>query len=270
MEIKFCSLASGSSGNASYIGSNETGILLDAGLTGKYISSSLEHIGVNPNTINAILVTHEHSDHVKSVGILMRKYDYKLYITEKTYEKIENKIGKINKDNVIFIEKNKSFLINDIQVKAYEILHDAVDPVGYTFSKGANKVSVVTDLGIVTDEILDEIRDSDLLLIETNHDKDMLLAGSYPYYLKKRILSEYGHLSNESAAELIRETIINGRVKNILLGHLSRENNFPELAYQTVKNILEDSKIKVGVDVNIDLTYRDKVSRFYKIRNSKF
>ena len=266
MGIQFCSLASGSSGNCHYIGTDKTKLLLDAGLTGKYIKNALYNIGVEPESIEGILVTHEHSDHVKAVGILMRKYGFKLYITEKTYEEIQLKIGKIDKEKVVFINKNTEFGIGDIIVRTYEISHDAVDPIGYTFSKDGNKVSVVTDLGVVTDYVLNEVMDSDLLLVESNHDKEMLMVGSYPYYLKKRIVGDEGHLSNDAAGQLIKETILNGNVKNVLLGHLSRENNFPELALQTVINILEDSNIRIGRDVNVDMTYRDKVSKFYKIK----
>ncbi|BEP30396.1 MBL fold metallo-hydrolase [Helicovermis profundi] len=265
MGIEFCSLASGSSGNCQYIGTDKTGILLDAGLTGKYIKNALYNIGVDPLSIEAVLITHEHSDHVKAVGILMRKFGYKLYITEKTYEQVKLKIGKIDESKVIIIKKNDAFFIGDVNVKTYEVSHDAVDPIGYTFAKDNNKISVVTDLGVVTKYVLGEVKNSDLLLVESNHDKEMLMVGSYPYYLKKRIVSDDGHLSNEAAGELIKETVLNGNVKNVLLGHLSRENNFPELALKTVKNILEENNIIVGKDVNLDMTYRDKVSRFYKI-----
>lgn len=266
MSLKFCSLASGSSGNCQYVATNETGLLVDAGLSGKYIKGALENIDVDINTITGLLVTHEHSDHIKGIGVLMRRYNVPLYITKETWSAMSTKIGKVDEEKVIFINKNEEVNIGDIIVKPYEVSHDAVDPVGYTFKYDDSKVSIVTDLGYMTDDIMNEIKDSDLLLIESNHDEEMLKMGSYPYYLKRRILSEHGHLSNNTAGEIVVNAVKNGRVKNVLLGHLSKENNFPELAFETVKNIVESSSIEVGVDINIDMTYRDRVSRFYNIK----
>lgn len=266
MNLKFCSLASGSSGNCHYVATDETGLLVDAGLSGKYIKGALENIDVDITTITGLLVTHEHSDHIKGIGVLMRRYGIPLYITEETWKAMSCKIGKIDEKKVIFISKNEEVEVGNIVVKSYEVSHDAVDPVGYTFRYGNSKISIVTDLGHITDEIMDEIKDSDLLLIESNHDEEMLKMGSYPYYLKRRILSELGHLSNSAAGEIVVNAVKRGRVKNVLLGHLSKENNFPELAFETVKNIVEASSIEVGVDINIDMAYRDRVSRFYNIK----
>lgn len=266
MSLKFCSLASGSSGNCQYVATDKTGLLVDAGLSGKYIKAALENIDVDITTISGLLVTHEHGDHIKGIGVLMRRYGVPLYITEETWKAMSKKVGKIDEEKVIFINKNEEVEIGNIIVKPYEVSHDAADPVGYTFKYEQSKVSIVTDLGYITDEIMNEIKDSDLLLIESNHDEEMLKMGSYPYYLKRRILSEIGHLSNNSAGEIVVNAARHGRVKNVLLGHLSRENNFPELAFETVKNIVEASSIEVGVDINIDMTYRDRVSRFYNIK----
>lgn len=266
MSLKFCSLASGSSGNSQYIATDSTGILVDAGLSGKYIKGALENIDVDISTITGLLVTHEHSDHIKGIGVLMRRYSVPLYITEKTWEAMKTKIGEVSPDKVIFIDKGTEFEIGDITVKSYEVTHDAIDPVGYTFRYKDMKVSIATDLGHITEEIINEIKDSDLLLLESNHDIEMLKMGSYPYYLKRRILSEHGHLSNVTCGETVVDVVKRGRVKNVLLGHLSKENNFPELAFETVKNIVEASEIKIGEDINIDMTYRDRVSRLYNIK----
>lgn len=266
MSLKFCSLASGSSGNCQYVATDNTGLLVDAGLSGKYIKEALDNIDVDITTISGLLVTHEHSDHIKGIGVLMRRYGVPLYITEGTWQAMNKKIGKIEEDKVIFIKKNEEVEIGNIIVKAYEVSHDAVDPVGFTFKYEDSKISIVTDLGHITEDIMNEIKDSDLLLIESNHDEEMLKMGSYPYYLKRRILSEMGHLSNNTAGEIVVNAVKFGKLKNVLLGHLSRENNFPELAFETVKNIVEASCIEVGVDINIDMTYRDRVSRFYNIK----
>lgn len=266
MSIEFCSLASGSSGNAQFIGCGDTNLLLDAGLSGKYIQSALVNVDIDIRKIRGILITHEHSDHIKGVGILHRKYGMEIYTTKKTWEAMETKLGKINEEKVVFFEPNVAFQIGSIMVEPFSISHDAVDPVAFSFKSHNSKLSMATDLGIWDESILNEIKDSDLLILESNHDIDMLKMGSYPYYLKRRILSEVGHLSNESAGELITRVVKDGRVKNILLAHLSKENNHPELAYETVKEIVEKDGIRVGVDINIDLTYRDRVGKIYKIK----
>lgn len=264
--ISFCSLASGSSGNAQFIGNKTTKLLLDAGLSGKYIQSSLEGIGVDAKDLDGILVTHEHSDHIKGIGVLMRRFGLPLYLTEGTWKGMENKIGKVDLEKVNFIDNNACFAIKDIEIKAYSVSHDANDPVGFTFQNGTGKIGVVTDLGYYTDEILAEIRTCDLVMLEANHDEEMLQMGSYPYYLKRRILSEIGHLSNEDSGEIACDIVRHGKTRNILLGHLSRENNFPDLAYETVKSIMESEGIKVGDDVMLNMTYRDKIGGLYVIK----
>ncbi|MBN2898714.1 MAG: MBL fold metallo-hydrolase [Clostridia bacterium] len=264
--ISFCSLASGSSGNAQYIGNKTTKILLDAGLSGKYIQAGLEGIGVDPKDLDGIVITHEHSDHIKGIGVLMRRYGVPIYTTEGTWQGMVDKIGKVDLEKVHIIENNAVFSIKDIEVKAYPVSHDANDPVGYTFQNGSAKVGVITDLGHYTDAILDEIRSCDLVMLEANHDIEMLKMGSYPYYLKRRILSDVGHLSNETSGEIACDIVRNGRARNILLGHLSRENNFPDLAYETVRAIMESEGIRVGDDVMLNMTYRDKIGGLYVIK----
>lgn len=264
--ISFCSLASGSSGNAQYIGNKTTNILLDAGLSGKYIQAGLEGIGVDPSKLDGIVITHEHSDHIKGIGVLMRRFGVPIYATEGTWKGMSEKIGKIDIEKVNIIQKDEIFSIKDIQIKAYPVSHDANDPVGYTFQNGTGKIGVITDLGHYTEEILDEIRSCDLVMLEANHDIEMLQMGSYPYYLKRRILSEVGHLSNEASGEIACDIVKNGKARNILLGHLSRENNFPDLAYETVKSIMESEGIKVGNDVMLNMTYRDKIGGLYVIK----
>lgn len=265
MALEFCSLASGSSGNCQYIASKTTKLILDAGLSGKYITGGLESISVDPNLVNGILVTHEHTDHIKGVGILMRKYGLDLYVNKATWEAMESKMGKINMEKVHFIGNSDEFQIGDISICPFEISHDAIDPVGYSFKKDEGHISVLTDLGIVTDKIIDIVKTSNLLVMEANHDIEMLKIGPYPAYLKKRILSEKGHLSNIDAGKVIGEIMDYGKVKNVLLAHLSKENNFPDLAYETVRQELQNRNIQMGKDINIELTYRDRVSKVYRI-----
>lgn len=266
MALYFCSLASGSSGNCQYIASESTGILLDAGLSGKYISNGLEHIHADVNHLQALFITHEHSDHVKSAGILMRKFGVSLYITQKTFECIEKKLGKYDPGKVIIIEKNTPIIVGDIEVLPFPISHDAADAVAYSFKKETLKVSVVTDLGHVPLDLLSRIMDSNLLMIESNHDVDMLNAGRYPYVLKRRILSNKGHISNVAAGEAIVQALsYDVPLGHVVLGHLSQDNNTPELAYETVKSILEENGLTIGEDISLDLAYRNRVGKLYRL-----
>lgn len=265
MSLSFCSLASGSSGNCQYVQSDTTRLLVDAGMSGKYIKHSLETINVKIETINGILLTHEHADHISGLGVLMRKFKLPLYVTEKTWEAVKLKIGEIDEKLLNIYEKIDEILIGDIIVKGTRITHDAADPLCYTFTNKDSKIGIATDLGAISDDVINDFKDCDLLMIESNHDIEMLKIGPYPLYLKRRILSEHGHLSNEDAGYIAKEIIKYGIAKNILLAHLSKENNFPDLAYETVRGILESDQIIIGKDINLDLTYRDKVGKLYRI-----
>ena len=262
MTVQFCSLASGSSGNCHYINGGEEYLLIDAGLSGKQIQNKLIEINVNPKKLTGILVSHEHSDHICGVGILSRKYDIPIYANEGTWTGMEEKIGKIQQNNIQRFSTDKLFSIGKFNILPYCISHDANDPVGFSFQSDGVKISITTDLGCVNEGILDNVSDSDLVVLESNHDIEMLKAGKYPYFLKRRILSDEGHLSNEAAGNTIVD-LIKKNVKAVLLAHLSKENNFPELAYLTVKSILECNKLVVGKDINIELSYRDRISNMY-------
>ncbi len=266
MGLRFCSLASGSSGNCHFIASEATSLLIDVGLSGKRVEQSLERIGERIQDVQGILVTHEHRDHIHGVGILSRRFDIPIYANAHTWAVMENYIGDVREKNIMVFDTGKEFCIKDIQIKPYSISHDAADPVAFSFYHDDGKISITTDLGCVTDKIKKEIKDSNLLMIESNHDVEMLKMGRYPYYLKKRILGDKGHLSNEAAGKLIVDMMQESAPPEmVLLGHLSQENNFPELAYETVKEILVSNKIQVGTDICIDLTYRDKESKIYYI-----
>lgn len=266
MSLKFCSLASGSSGNCQLIATERTGLLLDAGLSGKYIQAAMASLSEPMDQLKGLLITHEHTDHVKCVGVMMRRYGLQLYANAATFEAIEPKLGKFDPAQVTIFENDRAFEIGDIYVKPISITHDAVDPVAYSFTDGKNKVSVATDLGTVSESILAELFDSNLLMIEANHDVEMLKVGPYPYHLKRRILSDIGHLSNDHAGEVALEVLRSGQLHSILLGHISKENNHPELAYETVKACLEGSGVEIGLDVQLDMTYRDRVSRLYQMK----
>jgi phosphoribosyl 1,2-cyclic phosphodiesterase len=265
MKFEFCSLASGSKGNSQYVATNDTGLLVDAGMSGKYIENALGKIDRNFDKIQALLVTHEHSDHIAGIGVLMRRYKLPLYVNEKTWEAMKNKIGKIDISKVNIIENNVCFNVGNIIVNSYSISHDANDPIGYIFEYKNKKISLATDLGYVSEEIIEKIKDTDLLFIESNHDTEMLKAGRYPYYLKRRVLSMEGHLSNDEAGRVAKEVTRFGRVKYILLAHLSNENNFPELAFETVKTILKGGNIEVGKDVDLEMTHREDISKLFSV-----
>nr|WP_280140143.1 MBL fold metallo-hydrolase [Proteiniborus ethanoligenes] len=260
--MKFCSLASGSSGNCQYIETDKVKLLVDAGLSGKRIQESLISIGVEPSTINGILVTHEHKDHIHGVGILSRRFNIPIYANENTWLSMKSEIGEVKEENIMVFDTNKIFEIKDLNIHPFNISHDSVEPVGYSFYHNNIKISIVTDTGYVSQEVKENIKNSHLLMIESNHDVQMLKVGSYPWFLKKRILGEHGHLSNDDAGRLLTE-VISGNNECILLGHLSKENNFPELAYETVAGILTESGISITSDISLDLTYRDKPTKVY-------
>ncbi|MBU5676366.1 MBL fold metallo-hydrolase [Alkaliphilus sp. MSJ-5] len=263
MTVGFCSLASGSSGNCHLINDGKKFLLIDAGLSGKQIENKLKEVDVDPQNLSAILVSHEHSDHICGVGILSRRYNIPIYANDGTWAGMERKIGNIKKENIKCFTSNENFSIGDFNIKPYRISHDANEPVGFSIEKDSIKISIATDLGYISEDIMEEIGGSNLVILESNHDEEMLKAGSYPYSLKRRILSNSGHLSNEAAGNAIVD-LVSRNVRSILLAHLSRENNFPELAIATVKNILDSKKIIIGKDIELDLVHRDRVSNIYQ------
>lgn len=263
MGFRFCSLSSGSSGNSQYIESDEAKILVDAGLSGIKIQRLLGDIEVNPETIDGILITHEHSDHIKGIGILSRRFDIPIYANQKTWYAIGNSLGKIQEYNKKVFVTGERFEIKDIDILPFGIYHDAIEPVGYTFEKNDKKISLLTDTGMVCENIKQTIKGSNLTLIESNHDIERLKTGRYPWHLKRRILSENGHLSNVDCGNLIT-TIHTMEQKAIyLLAHLSEENNTPEIAYNTVKEIIIDNGFQD--DITLEMTFREKTSKVYDI-----
>ncbi len=256
--IQLCSIASGSSGNCIYVGNEDTHILIDAGISGKRIKAGLDYIEVDPNKLDGIFITHEHSDHILGLGIMARRYNMPIYITEKTWNKLKtySSLGKINESLVNFIKPDTLIKIGSIQVMPFKTSHDATDSVCYTFVNDKYKIGIVTDLGNYDDYIIEHLKNSHILYIEANHDIKMLEAGSYPYYLKRRILSDIGHLSNELSTSLI-ENLIHDDLKYIVLAHLSKENNLPDIAYLEVKYLLDKTKICNNQDIELFVAKRD-------------
>lgn len=260
----FCSLYSGSSGNCIYVGSEKANILIDAGLSGKKIVGALNEIGVSPKKIDAILVTHEHRDHINGVGILSRMFNIPIFANNNTWDSMIGMIGKIREENIKITENDSFFSIGDIEIKPYSTPHDAADPVGYCFFNGGHKISIATDIGHMSQNVSDNIKDSDLLLLEANHDLEMLKFGPYPYALKRRIMSDVGHLSNDDAGKALLK-ILGNKPSTVVLGHLSEQNNYPELCYRTVESALIEDGVEIGRDVNLSLADRYNVSTFFKI-----
>ena len=262
MNFNYASVASGSCGNCHYVGCDSGSILIDAGLSGKRIENNLKSIGKDMKDISAIFITHEHGDHIKGAGILSRRYDIPVYANENTWMSMKDKMGKMSESNVRVFENGKGVDMGDFMVKPFKIHHDAADPVGYCICTGSKKISIATDTGHICEDMKKELKGSSLVILESNHDVEMLKMGSYPYHLKRRILSGSGHLSNDDAALFCVELAKEG-VENILLAHLSRENNFPELAYQTAIGTLKMN----GLDesVNIRVLRRQEASPIHRI-----
>lgn len=249
--LKFCSLYSGSSGNCSLIQSNNANILIDAGESAKKIVSALSFNNVDISNIDAILVTHEHSDHIKSIGTLSKKYNIPVYANKETWDAMPEQKQKIVDDNIKTFNTCSSFEIKDLSINPFKTPHDASNPCGFNILNNTSKISIATDLGHITPELISNLEKSSFILLESNYDPNILKYSKYPFYLKQRISGPNGHLSNNDAGELISKLVKTG-LNSVMLGHLSKENNFPELAYKTVvekiiSNKVDESNIKINV-----------------------
>ncbi|MFA5880837.1 MAG: MBL fold metallo-hydrolase [Eubacteriales bacterium] len=253
--MRVCTLGSGSSGNATYIEGHASAVLIDAGLSGKAVVGSLEAIGVDPASIDGILITHEHIDHIKGVGVLSRKFDFKVYATEQTWDEMKPVIGKIPEANQCILEPERVLEIEGLQIEHFNTSHDAVDSIGFCLQSQGVKVGVATDTGYLTSSARKYIDGSDLLIFEANHDLQMLKTGRYPWTLKRRILSDRGHLSNIASAHCLA-SLINGKTTGVILAHLSQENNLPELAYSTVTKVLEEAGLSQSQELVIEVAPR--------------
>lgn len=264
MSIKFCSLSSGSSGNCQYIETENTRILIDAGFSGKKIEELLSSIDVSPTSIDAIFVTHEHIDHSMGVGVLSRRYDLPIYANENTWIGMNPIIKKIKEKNTKIFTTGNELNIKDLTILPFHVSHDALEPVGYVLHHRDIKISIITDTGWVNDNMKNKIKNSDLYFIESNHDTQMLKDGSYPWVLKKRILSNKGHLSNHDTGEVLAD-VLSGNNEIVLLAHLSQDNNIPRLAYDTVRMSILEQGIDVDNDIRLGLSFRDRATCIYTL-----
>ncbi|MCF8067159.1 MAG: MBL fold metallo-hydrolase [Desulfobacterales bacterium] len=240
--LKICMLASGSKGNAIYISDGETSILIDAGLSGIELERRMKSQNINPEKINAIVVSHEHSDHVRGVGVLSRRFSLPVYINKDTLD--ASQVGKLH--DTINFKCGKDFSINAFKIHPFCISHDAEDPAGFMIKHNHSKIGIATDLGIATRMVKHHLTDCDLLVLESNHDPDMLEFGPYPWPVKQRIRSRSGHLSNGESRDLLGE-LIHDNLQQVILAHLSETNNSPRKARNVVAEAIKDRKIKLSV-----------------------
>ena len=260
--MELCSIASGSSGNCICVGTDDYHVMIDAGISGKRIENGLNSIGLKTAEMNGILVTHEHADHISGLGVLSRRYGLPIYATEGTKNAIlsTKSVGKIDEDLFHIIRPDEKFEIGDMEIEPIHISHDAADPVAYVLRQPGKAIGVITDLGKYDENIVDKMQGLDVLLLEANHDIRMLQVGSYPYMLKQRILGEKGHLSNELSGQLLGE-VLHDNFKHVILGHLSKENNYEELAYETVRlEVTMGENPYKGNDFPMYVAKRDAVS----------
>lgn len=260
--MRLCSIASGSSGNCIYAGDEHTHLLVDAGISKKRVEEGLKELDVKGEELGGILVTHEHIDHIQGLGVFCRKYKTPIYATKGTIEGIRkcSSLGKLPEGILHEIEIDKTFALGTLSIHPFAISHDANEPSGYRIEDGDKKVAVATDLGTYDEYIVENLKDLNGVVLEANHDIHMLEVGPYPYPLKRRVMGEKGHLSNELSGRLLCD-ILHDELQSVILGHLSKENNYEQLAYETVKLeiTLGDNPYK-GEDIPIMVAKRDTVS----------
>lgn len=250
--LNFCSLYSGSSGNSLFVETSNTKLLVDAGVSSKKIENALSDINVDPSSIDGILVTHEHIDHVQGLGTFSKKFDLPVFVNQETLDAMPKQRDKIASNNIKTFKVSDKFSIGDLDIKPFSIPHDAVNPCGFNIWKKDKKISIATDIGHMTNDIIKQLEESLFIMLEANYDPEVLRCSSYPFPLKSRIAGPTGHLSNEIAGKTISHLLKSG-LKNAMLGHLSKESNFPELAYQTVMDelISTDSFDKNSIHLNV-------------------
>lgn len=239
--FEFCSLYSGSSGNSLFVQTKNTKILIDSGESAKKITDALSSINVTPNELDAILITHEHLDHVRGLGTFSKKYNIPVYANSKTWDAMPEQGAKIAENNHKIFNPLENFEIGDLKIHPFKIPHDAADPCGFNLTHNNTKISIATDIGHMTSNIIHILEESKFLLLESNYDPNILKYSKYPYPLKERIAGPNGHLANSDAGKTI-SYLLNSGLKQVMLGHLSKENNFPELAYKTVVEQLIENK----------------------------
>nr|WP_208001779.1 MBL fold metallo-hydrolase [Macrococcus brunensis] len=262
--IKMSVLASGSTGNATYVESDKGSLLVDVGLSGKKMVDLFSQIDRKIEDLDGILVTHEHIDHIKGLGVLARKYKIPVYANENTWKAIERADKNIPQDQKMIFNPYETKSIAGFDIESFNVSHDAIDPQFYIFHNDYKKLTMITDTGYVSDRMKGMIHGSDCFVFESNHDVDMLRMGRYPWKTKQRILSDMGHVSNEDAAYAMRE-VITGSTKRIYLSHLSRDNNLKDLARMSVEQVLNEHDIDTKNDVTLHDTDKEVATKLYEL-----
>lgn len=255
--INFYTFYSGSKGNCAFISDKDTNILIDAGVSASKIVNSLADIGVSPEEIDAILITHEHSDHVAGVKVLSDKFNIPVYANENTMSKLIMSGNVSERLSRVFVS-GSSFSLRSANIRSFKTPHDSIESVGYIIEMDNKKFGIATDTGCITKPMLSALAKCEAVIIESNHDIEMLKNGKYPYVLKRRILSDNGHLSNENCAWLATQLAIWG-TKRIALGHLSENNNTPQKAFEATEKMFMENNIKIGDDVRLIVADKSKI-----------
>ena len=265
--LKFISFGSGSSGNCYLLTTPTDGLLIEIGVGLRGLKKDFRDYGLSMSQVHHVLVTHDHADHIKSVGSFSNDYHVPVYTTEKVHEGINRNYciqQKVPEELKKYVEKRKAIQIGDFRVTPFEVPHDSSDNVGYMIEAEGVVFCIITDAGYVTDEMKTYISRANYLVIEANHDEEMVANGPYPQFLKGRILSQTGHLSNRSCALALVENMTE-QLRYVWLCHLSEENNHPELARKTVESLLRDYGIIVGVDVKMEVLKRTVPTGIYEL-----
>lgn len=264
--MRICVLASGSKGNCTFVEGEDTRILIDAGLTKSDMEERLSLIGIDPNSIDSILVTHEHSDHIKGLGAFCRAHDTKIFAHPDTWAEMENKLGIIPQHNKIGIFE-PDFYINELAISSFDLSHDSRHCLGFSIYEGNKKFSSATDLGFINDDIIKKLADSSLVVLEANHDISRLMQNPrYPIALKNRILSKYGHLNNQDSANAILKMLGYG-IRGVIPAHLSEDNNTPALVVETLQNVVAKAGGDLSKELHVDIAKQHQIGNIYRLKS---
>jgi phosphoribosyl 1,2-cyclic phosphodiesterase len=261
MSLSFTLLGSGSSGNATLVSDGDTHILVDVGLSGRETARRLGECGLSAEKISAIILSHEHTDHCRGVMPLVKDLEIPVFLTDGA---LEGSGMSLEPRRIRRIQSGRGFDIDGIQFTPFSIPHDAADPLGFAIEKGGVKIAIVLDLGYISNLVAERLKECDAIILESNHDINMLKVGPYPWALKQRVMSRRGHLSNDSVAEYLADGF-DGRARHVLLAHLSRKNNLPELALLSAQRALEARSTLASCQTRLEISHPDRISRKYSL-----
>lgn len=266
MYLEFCSLSSGSSGNCYYLGNGIHGILIDAGISGAAIRKSLKNLGISVQTIMGVLVTHNHTDHVRGLYQLTTKNHIPAFTSTKVWESLRFTKSKISSDCIHEISLQQKFHLAGFEIEAFPVSHDAPETIGFQICSGDKKATIVTDLGHICQTAAPYIKSANLLVIESNYDEEMLVNGNYPYYLKTRIQSDHGHLGNHQTSSFLADNLSDS-ISHICLAHLSKNNNTPEKALMKLQQAFSERGVMLNAQQRVMVLKRNEPSEVIRFRN---